>query len=243
MTVTRQMLALSACSAAAWALVIVPAWASPGPDHREAVCHPVEGNGPTGTGWVLIGPDKASSHLADDGTGKHVTTDGRTDVLAVDGLCPGQPAPDPTTTAPAPSVEAPETSPSGPSAPATGTTPPPVVPTGEVVEPSPVPATTPVTPSIPATSSDGEVTPTAAPDSAPVGGPTGEAVAGPLPPAAAPRSTSAPVVRGAVVPGGAVKVTRPVELAHTGADWRVAAAALGLIGTGAGMVRAARKEH
>ena len=66
------------------------AWATPGEDHKEWVCHPVEGQGETGTGWNLIEPDKASSHLDENGQGKHTRKDGRTDVYATAvGSCPG----------------------------------------------------------------------------------------------------------------------------------------------------------
>jgi hypothetical protein len=58
-------------------------------DGRQ-VCHPVNGKGETGTGWNLIGPDHASSHINEaTGAGKHTSSDGRTDVYADDGLCPG----------------------------------------------------------------------------------------------------------------------------------------------------------
>jgi len=57
------------------ALIAVPfigiptiALATPGPDHREFICPPVEGNGQTGYGWNYISPDKASSHI-DEATG------------------------------------------------------------------------------------------------------------------------------------------------------------------------------
>ena len=72
-------------------------------DHaKQEICHPVEGKGETGTGWDLISPDKASSHIDEslypDGVyWKHETKDGRHDVYAVDGVCPGGPTPSTTT--------------------------------------------------------------------------------------------------------------------------------------------------
>ena len=69
---------------------VLNASATPGEDHKEWVCHPVEGQGETGTGWNLIEPDKASSHLDENGQGKHTRKDGRTDVYATAvGSCPG----------------------------------------------------------------------------------------------------------------------------------------------------------
>lgn len=69
------------------------------------ICHPVEGKGETGNGWNLIDPSKASSHIDEKtGAGKHTRKDGRTDVYAVAGMCPGQePTPSPTTTGSKPS--------------------------------------------------------------------------------------------------------------------------------------------
>jgi hypothetical protein len=58
------------------------------------ICHPVEGNGETGTGWNLIRPDQASKHIDEStGAGFHTRKDGRTDVYAVRAsgvwACPG----------------------------------------------------------------------------------------------------------------------------------------------------------
>lgn len=61
-------------------------------DDKPWICHPVEGKGETGYGWNLINPNKASSHIDEaTGAGKHTRKDGRTDVYAVDGKCPGAP--------------------------------------------------------------------------------------------------------------------------------------------------------
>lgn len=81
-------------------LIAAPAaTATPGGDHKQSVCHPVEGKGETGTGWNIIPPDKASSHIDEaTGVGKHTRKDGRTDVYAVDGVCPVVVVPPPTTT-------------------------------------------------------------------------------------------------------------------------------------------------
>lgn len=69
--------------------------ATRGEDHKQSVCHPVEGRGETGNGWNIIPPDKASSHIDEEtGDGKHTRKDGRTDVFAVDGKCPGPEIPE-----------------------------------------------------------------------------------------------------------------------------------------------------
>lgn len=79
---------------------VATAYATAGHD-KPAICHPVEGNGETGTGWNLISPDEASKHIDEaTGAGLHTRKDGRTDVYAVDGVCPGTPDPEPTTTSP-----------------------------------------------------------------------------------------------------------------------------------------------
>ena len=82
----------------AFAFTGTPAQATkPGGDdeRKPAVCHPVEGRGETGNGWNIISPDKASSHIDEDtGAGKHTRKDGRTDVYAVDGKCPGPEIPE-----------------------------------------------------------------------------------------------------------------------------------------------------
>jgi hypothetical protein len=82
------------------------ALATPGPDHKEFVCHPVEGKGETGTGWNLIPPDKASSHIDENGNGKHTRKDGRTDAYQVNGFCPGD---EPTETSPTDPLTTPTT--------------------------------------------------------------------------------------------------------------------------------------
>ena len=75
-----------------------PAEATKGPDHKQSICHPVEGDGELGNGWNLIPPDKASSHIDENGNGFHTRQDGRTDVYAIDGTCPGLSVPTDTTT-------------------------------------------------------------------------------------------------------------------------------------------------
>lgn len=68
----------------------------PKDDHKESVCHPVNGKGELGNGWNLIPPDKHSSHIDDEGNGKHTSNDGRTDIISVDGTCPDpDPGPQP----------------------------------------------------------------------------------------------------------------------------------------------------
>lgn len=66
---------------------------------KEWVCHPVgsASGGNTHAGYSLIPPDKASSHLDEQGNPKH-EHDGRVDVLATfnengDPICPGQEGP------------------------------------------------------------------------------------------------------------------------------------------------------
>jgi hypothetical protein len=73
------------------------ATASQGDDHKQAVCHPVNGKGELKNGWNLIPPDKASSHIdeANGNAPKHTSKDGRHDTLATpDGeggwTCPSQ---------------------------------------------------------------------------------------------------------------------------------------------------------
>jgi len=62
-----------------------------------SVCHPVNGAGETGNGWVVFGPDHASSHIdeslyPDGHYWMHTTSDGRHDVYASEnGTCPGAP--------------------------------------------------------------------------------------------------------------------------------------------------------
>jgi hypothetical protein len=80
-------------------LTVAPvALATGGQDHKEVICHPVNGRGETGYGWDIIDVDKASSHFNDDGTPKHTSSDGRTDTYSLNGLCPGAPAPTVTVT-------------------------------------------------------------------------------------------------------------------------------------------------
>jgi LPXTG-motif cell wall-anchored protein len=80
-------------------MTAAPAAATQGDDHKQSVCHPVEGEGETGTGWNIIPPDKASSHIDEEtGEGFHTRKDGRTDVYAVDGKCPGDDTTTTTTT-------------------------------------------------------------------------------------------------------------------------------------------------
>jgi hypothetical protein len=66
---------------------------------KPSVCHPVNGKGELGNGWDLIPPDKASSHIDEslypDGVyWKHEAKDGRHDIYAVEGECPGEPVED-----------------------------------------------------------------------------------------------------------------------------------------------------
>lgn len=100
---TRRVLAATVLAAATLTLA-APAFAHT----KAAVCHPVEGKGQTGTGWDIISPDKASSHIDEaTGAGRHTRSDGRTDVYAVNGLCPGQtptPTTIPTTVTPSPTT-------------------------------------------------------------------------------------------------------------------------------------------
>lgn len=65
---------------------------------KEVICHPNNG----AHLWSVVDVSKESSHFADDGTPKHTSHDGRTDVLSVNGLCPGEvtPTEPPTTTVP-----------------------------------------------------------------------------------------------------------------------------------------------
>jgi cobalamin biosynthesis Mg chelatase CobN len=49
-------------------------------DKKIVICHPVEGKGPNGTGWVQIDVSKKSVHFK-DGKAKHVTKDGRKDFI------------------------------------------------------------------------------------------------------------------------------------------------------------------
>lgn len=86
----------------------IPAHATQG-NHQTWVCHPVNGNGETGYGWNLIKPDHASSHIDEalypnGHYWKHETQDGRHDVYAVDGHCPGWTPPTTETPTPTPTV-------------------------------------------------------------------------------------------------------------------------------------------
>jgi hypothetical protein len=71
------------------------------------ICHPANGNGETGTGWNLIDPSHASSHINEaTGAGKHTTKDGRTDVYAQGKTCPTVPGdPEPVVVVPNPPVK------------------------------------------------------------------------------------------------------------------------------------------
>src|SRR5215211_1089209 len=62
------------------------------PRTADMICHPVSGNGSTGSGYNIIGPDQASSHII-DGVGQH-TVGGVSDVvMGSDLLCPGEQPP------------------------------------------------------------------------------------------------------------------------------------------------------
>lgn len=91
-------------------MIATPAVATGGSDHKEVICHPVNGKGETGYGWDIIDVDKASSHFDEYGKPKHESNDGRTDTYAVGGLCPGAPAPTVTATE-KPTVTVTETAP------------------------------------------------------------------------------------------------------------------------------------
>ena len=109
-------------------------------ESKPVICHPVNGRGETGTGWTLIRPDKASSHIR-NGAPKHRSKDGRVDVYAQGGRCPVVVIPDDPEPTQPPATEPPTDEPSTP--PATQT-------------PDPEPSTTPdpepetTTPSTPA---------------------------------------------------------------------------------------------
>ena len=60
---------------------------------KPEICHPVAGKGELGNGWNLISPDKYSSHIDDEGNPKH-EHDGRFDIPAINGTCPGEPIDD-----------------------------------------------------------------------------------------------------------------------------------------------------
>lgn len=62
--------------------------ATTGHDHKEWICHPVNGAGQDGHGWNLINVDKASSHFDKDGHPKHESHDGRVDTYSTNGQCP-----------------------------------------------------------------------------------------------------------------------------------------------------------
>lgn len=86
--------ALVMSSGIALMVTATPANAVAGP----SVCHPVNGAGELGNGWNLIPPDQASSHIDDSlypngEYWKHESNDGRHDVYAVDGACPGDTPP------------------------------------------------------------------------------------------------------------------------------------------------------
>jgi hypothetical protein len=87
--------ALVMSSGLALMVTATPANAEAGP----SVCHPVNGKGELGNGWDLIGPDHASSHIdeslyPDGHYWKHEAKDGRHDIYAVEGACPGEPVED-----------------------------------------------------------------------------------------------------------------------------------------------------
>lgn len=139
----RAAVAIVAVLALVAAALAVAAAARAGGTHSKPwVCHPVEGKGETKTGWVLIRPDRASVHIDESlwPSGrywKHETRDGRHDVYAVQGTCPGGPTATPTPTdptAPPPTDK--------PTCPATPTAPP-VTPTEPATTP---PVTPPATP-------------------------------------------------------------------------------------------------
>lgn len=118
---------------AALALAAPLTIAAPALADSPAICHPVNGNGQTGYGWNVISPDRASVHIDEvTGAGKHVSHDGRTDVYAADGVCPGAPV-EPTEEP----TEEPSEQPSTDPTPAEPTTEPSVEPTETVTEPEP----------------------------------------------------------------------------------------------------------
>ena len=63
-----------------------PANATPGPDHKEWILHPVAGQGELKNGYNCISPDKASSHFDENGNPKH-EAEGRVDKYDTEGLC------------------------------------------------------------------------------------------------------------------------------------------------------------
>lgn len=89
--------------------------AQTGGESKPAICHPVNGLGETKTGWNIISPDKASSHIdeslyPDGHYWKHESKDGRHDEYAVNGACPSPSTPptDPTVINPTISYEDPD---------------------------------------------------------------------------------------------------------------------------------------
>jgi len=81
-------------------LILNRAAATPRSDHKEVICHPVNGKGSTGLGYSVVNVDKASSHFDKNGNPKH-EADGRVDVYSdSNGHCPGyvEPEPSPTPT-------------------------------------------------------------------------------------------------------------------------------------------------
>ncbi len=85
------------------ALMVSASPATAGGEDKPAICHPVNGKGETKTGWNIISPDKASSHIDESQYPnghywKHESKDGRHDEYAVNGSCPSPEVPpvDPT---------------------------------------------------------------------------------------------------------------------------------------------------
>ncbi|MGO4255461.1 hypothetical protein [Marmoricola sp. RAF53] len=72
--------------------------AQTGGESKPAICHPVNGKGETKTGWNIISPNKASSHIDESlypngHYWKHESKDGRHDEYAVNGACPSPSTP------------------------------------------------------------------------------------------------------------------------------------------------------
>jgi hypothetical protein len=125
---SRGQLAIVIASAALIVYTIMGVFANPaiagGNNHghdKKAVCHPVNGLGETKTGWDIISPDKASSHIDESlypngHYWKHESKDGRHDVYAVSisgvWTCPGgsNTTSTPTTTTPPTTTTTPPTS-------------------------------------------------------------------------------------------------------------------------------------
>jgi hypothetical protein len=206
------------------------------------ICHPVNGAGETKTGWDLIDPADPSVHMDENGTpddlsddvGVHSSSDGRTDVYATSGACPGGGYPSPSAS---------QTLSSTPSiTPSSATVTPSVTPSSPTVTPS-TPTVTPSSPTATPTPTQFSVSPTPSGSVSPSGGQSATPSSSTRSPSTGPASSSSmivPTVDDTTPP----TTSAPVSLAQTG--FQLAGVGIGavLLAAGAALILAGRtRQH